>query len=102
MEEIIQYVEQIDPDFRTNHHWYAGITGRPNERPNEHEREKKIQCHHYKYWKKTSEKIARNIEKKLEKLGFAIHEKDLIPVNETASEQAEKRYVYVFQAVKDN
>ena len=112
MDRIITYVEQIDPNFKTNHHWYAGITGRPEERPDEHERDKKIQCRYYKFWRTTSEEVARNIEKKLGKMGFAIHKKDLVPIKETAlretisketaSEQVEKRYVYVFQAVKDN
>ncbi len=108
MNSIITYVKRIDPNFKTNRHWYAGITGRPEERPREHENTKGILCYHYKSWYVGSKENAKRIEEWLEQQGFTIHAKDLCPIDpkETAGiledKHDEEYYVYVFQAVKDN
>lgn len=106
MQKIIDYVRQIDPNFQTNHHWYAGISNDPDRRKSEHEREKGITCKHFKYWRCSDEEVARNIEKKLEEHGFSIHADDLKPakiatsLQESFAEKVESNFVYVYKAVK--
>ena len=106
MQKIIDYVRQIDPNFMSNHHWYAGISNDPDRRKSEHERQKGIICEHFKFWTCTNEEVARKVEKKLEEYGFSIYSDDLKPVKmaallqESFSNKTESNFVYVYKAAQ--
>lgn len=106
IEEVIKkfsiYAQQFD-ETAPNKNWYVGITQQEPAtiRKKQHEDEKNIQCRHFKPLVTVkNKKSALHIEKELEKAGFAIHEKDLELIQETASAQAKKIYVYIYQAVQ--
>lgn len=105
IEEVIKkfsmYAQQFDKTA-PNKNWYVGITQQTpiTLRKKQHEYEKNIRCQHFSplITAKNKEDALR-VEKELEKAGFAIHEKDLEPIQETASTQ-ENTSVYIYQAVK--
>ncbi len=97
---FIDYAKHNDSSA-PNKHWYVGITNNLERRKKEHEADKNICCKFiHSPLPPQNPNVARTLEKKLEKVGFAIYKKDLEPIQETASTQAEKIYIYIYQAVK--
>ena len=100
VKKFIDYAKPYDSSA-PNKHWYVGITNDLERRKKEHEADKNICCKFiHSPISPQKPDIARTLEKKLEKAGFSIHEKDLEPIQETASTQAKKVYIYIYQAVK--
>jgi len=99
IEKFITHLGNMTPDKS----WYVGMTMYPEERKRAHERKKGIECDLQLLVYSFNEDDARLLEKRLEKLGFAIYNDDLEPVSlvESSSSGRKKHYVYIFRAVKN-
>ncbi|MBO4644490.1 MAG: hypothetical protein J5716_07780 [Alphaproteobacteria bacterium] len=96
MKRIIDYVENIDPNFRRGEYWYTGIKRSSGIRIKEYEIKKGRECQYYRYWPINSKEVALKIQELLKEEGFKAHTNDEIVSEEYGKNK--RYYIYVFSS----